>query len=547
MPRIKSKQIIGERPINANDLTTKQYVDEKIVSISSSDNRKSAYFHSLSKVMTNTDQSIHENKYKGSHNITGKEIWTSDITIANTYQEAVEESLINDAVKYYDMVTLDNIYGSNGQTYCYIENGEFKDDTYPIIERGKITSGGVFIRPLIGPEDVYNSVTNEISHGYELRLFRGSDATIGVPDSEIDYNEGEWYVNYYTGTIHFSEGFTPLDLGWGTIKASFFKYNGGFIGDDYNIILKSAVFENNKIIFNKNTVSEQELDLNTLILSDTIKNISLNNNKELIITRSNNSTFVVNLKPVINDVVNDVIFNNNKLFFYKNNDEYLEVNIDDILLNYDLSFVDAGVFLDELVFTRVDGTTHSIHLSLLQDRSAFNQAELRNNLLIFTKQSDDIDIVDLNEINLSELNPNILVNASFNDNTNILTFELIDGNQTSVNLNSLSKISILNTLNINMSANNTSPNYNLACNLPILSPNILGSNVMVFINGIQAVLGDDNSCECYFSNDGGVTKKMLNNINFGDKLYWTYNNSLPNSGYELSIIDKITFNYLIIK
>lgn len=553
MPRIRSKQIIGEKPTKPEHLATKEYVDDILNnSISSSDKRRLAYFHSLSKVMTNANQNIYENKYKGSHNVIANEIWTSDISFVRTFEEAYAESLINNAVKLYENVKLSPIYGSNGQTYCYIENGEFKDDTYPLIERGKITTGGVFIRPLIGPEDIYDTVTNEISKGYTLILYRGPDATSGA-NTEIKPDEGEWYVNYYSGTIHFLEGFTPADLGWGSIRATFFQYNGNFIGDDYNIILKSAVFENNKIVFNKNTTSELELDLSTLVLSNVIKNISLNNNKELVLTRSDNSTFKVDLKPLIKDVVNNVTYNNNKLVFYRDNIPFLETDINEILLDYNNAFNDAFIDLlnDELVFTKINGQKHSIQLSQLQDRSAFNYSELKNNLLIFTKQSGDINIVDLNNISLSDLNPDILDYATFNKTTNILSFSKLNGDILNVNLSSLKledgATSIISNLNANMSANNTTSENNLACNVPLLSPNILSSNVLVFVNGVQVYVGDNDDCECYFSNDNGVTKKELTNIEIGDKLYWNYVDSLPYAEYNLSPIDKITFNYLNVK
>ena len=104
-------------------------------------------------------------------------------------------------------------------------------------------------------------------------------------------------------------------------------------------------------------------------------------------------------------------------------------------------------------------------------------------------------------------------------------------------------ISKLVSSNINMTALQTSPLNNLACNTPINSINVLSSGVIVSVNGLQVNLGDDDACDCYFSNNG-VDKKPLDSIVVGDKLYWNYIDGNPISGYDLSISDRITFNYL---
>ena len=118
MPRIKSKQIIGERPVRPEHLTTKEYVDE-VLNRSALEKRRMAYFHSLSKVMNNANQNINENRYKASHNIRINDIWSDSISFSKTFQEAHIESLSNNAVKFYNNVPLTEIYGSNGQSYCF--------------------------------------------------------------------------------------------------------------------------------------------------------------------------------------------------------------------------------------------------------------------------------------------------------------------------------------------------------------------------------------------------------------------------------------------
>ena len=140
-------------------------------SLSQNEQRKLAYFHSLGKVMTENTQEVYESKYKSSHNVRNSELWASNISYAIDYLSAVAESLINSAVTLFEQVQLNEIYGSNNQAYTYISGGTFKDDTYPISERGQITTGGRYIRPWISPVDIPHYMTNEPSIGYSFLLF----------------------------------------------------------------------------------------------------------------------------------------------------------------------------------------------------------------------------------------------------------------------------------------------------------------------------------------------------------------------------------------
>ena len=420
MPRIRSKQIIGQTPVRPEHLATKEYVDS-VLNKSAVDKRRLAYFHSLSKVMTNANENIYENKYKASHNVRMNEIWTDDIAFASNFQDAYTESLTNDSVLYFNRVILDEIYGSDGQTYCYIEDGTFKDDTYPIIERGDLTNGSTFIRPFIAPEDIFDDITNEISYGYKLMLYYGEDATSGEPGTEIPESD-EWYVDYYSGTVHFSEGNTPVDLGFGAITASFFKYNGSYISDTFNETFKSAIFEDNKIIFNKNQSNEQELDLSTLVLTNTVSSISLNDNKELVVYKNNGTNYKLDLSVILNESINNVTFNDadNILTFYRDSVSYLSVNINDILLPYNNSFVDVDVDGEDLVFTNINGETRSVSLYSLQDRSAFNYVKLTDNILSFKTQSGDETEIDLSYLNGGGSGVSGISDVTINEN--IITF-----------------------------------------------------------------------------------------------------------------------------
>lgn len=190
-------------------------------SLSTSEQRKLAYFHALSKSMTEAVQNAYESKYKSSHSVTLNDVWNSPIIYCSNYTAALDVAGSNYAVTYYDKKELDMIYGSNGQSYAYIQGGTFKDNTYPIEERGEVTTSGIFIRPWISPVDVPQDLTNEPSYGFELKLFKGNG-------TEIFQTEGAWTVDYYSGIVHFAEGSTPSDLGWGSVKASLFQYTGTF-------------------------------------------------------------------------------------------------------------------------------------------------------------------------------------------------------------------------------------------------------------------------------------------------------------------------------
>lgn len=164
--------------------------------------RKLGFFHSLGKTMVEANQNVFESIYKSSHNVRIGEVWADDVGYAVDLTAALSEATTNPAVTYRDKVTLTVIPGTNNQAYYFSDGGEF-------------------IRPWISPVDIPEPTTNEPSYGYELKLFKQDD-------SPISPTFGNWDINYYAGIIHFEPGSTPVDLGFGNIKASFFEYTGEF-------------------------------------------------------------------------------------------------------------------------------------------------------------------------------------------------------------------------------------------------------------------------------------------------------------------------------
>lgn len=101
---------------------------------------------------------------------------------------------------------------------------------------------------------------------------------------------------------------------------------------------------------------------------------------------------------------------------------------------------------------------------------------------------------------------------------------------------------IYSKVNLNMSGLVTVNDGDLACNTYILDKPVSASHVKVFINGVEVSVGGNiYPFDCYFSQDDGLTVKILGDEKQGDKLYW--NGSI--AGYQLDTIDLIDFNYLI--
>lgn len=211
--------------------------------LSENEQRRLAYFHAMSKTMTVDSQKISNSLYKSSHNVRMQEIWLSEIIPCSTYAEAVAQSVINNAVTLHTGATLIQLAGSNGQGWYF-------------------TSGGKFIRPWIDPVDVPFPDTYLPSTGFTAMLFRGDDATKGIPGTQISPLEGAWITEYYAGIIHCGVGNTPQDLGWGTIKATFFEYSGDFgISAFRTVSFNSGT---NQLIFNSGLSTQEIVDLSSL-------------------------------------------------------------------------------------------------------------------------------------------------------------------------------------------------------------------------------------------------------------------------------------------
>lgn len=188
--------------------------------------RDTAFFHSLSKTLTEATQNVYESKYKSSHNIKSSEIWAEPIEYCADITAADIESGTNTAVTKYTLQVLTPIPGSNNQAWY-------------------LSTGSDFIRPWISPVDIVDT-SNNPSNGFTAHLYSGDDATTKAPDTEITPTEGEWEIDYYAGIVKFSPDSLPThgalsNQGWGTPKLTVYVYSGEFldqvsVSSDLNLI-----------------------------------------------------------------------------------------------------------------------------------------------------------------------------------------------------------------------------------------------------------------------------------------------------------------------
>jgi len=93
----------------------------------------------------------------------------------------------------------------------------------------------------------------------------------------------------------------------------------------------------------------------------------------------------------------------------------------------------------------------------------------------------------------------------------------------------------------NLVANNTVSDGALATASAITTKPANAGYVQVFVNGNKVELADGGVTpgSCYFSNDGGATRRLIANIENGDTLHWVGSFA----SYQLETSDRIDFDY----
>lgn len=148
---------------------------------------------------------------------------------------------------------------------------------------------------------------------------------------------------------------------------------------------------------------------------------------------------------------------------------------------------------------------------------------VKNNLVII-KQENQADII----LNFENGSVAIQALAKLNDAKKLLNEQNIPVPPNSVTFS---------IDNLNMAGLVTVGDGDLACSSPIGGRPM--SSVRVFVNGVEVNVGAD--LDCFFSPDGGITKRAITEARYGDFLHW--NGSV--AGYQLDTIDSIDFTYLV--
>jgi hypothetical protein len=379
---------------------------------------KTGFFHSLGLVPTESTQNWYESSYKSSHNIRGSEIWLDDIPYALN-QTILDNSILpnnSTIIKKYTMVSLSQVFGSNGQTWYF-------------------NTGGTFIRNWISPVDVPHQTTNAPSYGFQMKLYDNSGVTIGLTSSN-------WVVDYYAGMIKFAPGYIPTSAP----KATFYQYIGrtGNNLSNANFVIVNTLTERNNI---NNRYQGMIVHVISESLNYQLIGGILNSNWQVLgskITPTN--VFYIDSNRIDNYIEDGSIINpfksiysgisyinslNKDILLYIQNNEYLE----DININLDKNINIVG--LNKFILGN-SAFTNNINLNVLNNK-----------------------ILTINTIN-SLLN---------NSNNNLIYGDIIiSGNTTfSLELNNIS-LNNINDLNINNE-------YNLYLNNSII--NNINSNYLV--------------------------------------------------------------------
>lgn len=218
-----------------------------MASPSSLTERKSGYFHSLSKAITNETQYPFESKFKSSHTIKYDEVWAESIPYCPDVASADAFALNSNVIKKYELKELTEIPGSNGQAW-YINDNRF-------------------VRPFISPVDVVQDITNMPSIGFEAKLYK-QNGTFISPTS------GVWFIDYYAGIIHFESSYTPADLGYGIPKISLYVYIGKTVADLIQTVMNTqsdlSILTTEKLL-----ISNDKITLNYKCKGDVIHNKAL--------------------------------------------------------------------------------------------------------------------------------------------------------------------------------------------------------------------------------------------------------------------------------
>lgn len=162
--------------------------------------RKAGFFHSLGKVITETNNSAGNEAYKSSHNVRSSELWMDSIPHSTTYASASSVSsgqIVKQVGTVSNPAYLYPLTQTNYQTW-------FLDTGTPSATTDGFRPSDEWVKPLINPSDVPDG-NGYPSFGYQMIMYRPNGTT------QIAYNSAFYEVDYFSGLIRFQENATPKD------------------------------------------------------------------------------------------------------------------------------------------------------------------------------------------------------------------------------------------------------------------------------------------------------------------------------------------------
>lgn len=429
---------------------------------------------------------------------------TLSVNVGNGLEIVSDTVYLGGTLSQNTVVNLDNNFISFYQQEMELlidPNTEFSVYATDNVDNSKLTVTGSVVR-------MENSLGNEIVFAtYEIPITDGStDNTMVIRDGS--YNKGLVYMYDYSSNFTtqslVTKGYVDSAIsgfGAGTI-AGVTAGNGlsgggtaNYITLDVNLGLNSGLtFSGDEIIIDNTIIPGNGLTANGYSLDVNVNSDSLEISNDLLRlkdTITGNRTFQDTL------TINGDLVVNGTVSYIQTETLLIEDNI--ITLNATFSgtpFLNAGIEV-------VRGNETAAALIWNESTDTWNAGLSGSEVPILLNAGNG----------LVKLGPTVSL-----DFTSIAGFGLTqNGSQLSVDLASINSVPVYQYSQSLLTSGDGS-----TTGLVVSSTPSQFSRVQVFVNGQLQRLGDgvNTNVDCYFSNDGGTSAVLLNNISVGDTLYW---------------------------
>lgn len=448
---------------------------------------------------------------------------TLSVNVGNGLEIVSDTVYLGGTLSQNTVVNLDNNFISFYQQEMELlidPNTEFSVYATDNVDNSKLTVTGSVVK-------MENSGGNEILFTtYDIPITDGStDNTMVIRDSV--YSKGLVYMYDYSGNFTtqslITKGYVDSAIsgfGAGTlagVTAGNGLSGGGtanYITLDVNLGVNSGLtFSGDDIIMDNTIIPGNGLTANGYSLDVNVNSDSLEISNDLLRlkdTITGNRTFQDTL------TINGDLVVNGTVSYIQTETLLIEDNI--ITLNATFSgtpFLNAGIEV-------VRGNETTAALIWNESTDTWNAG----------LSGSEVEIL-LNAGNgLIKLGPTVSL-----DFTSISGFGLTqNGSQLSVDLASINSVPVYQSSQSSVTSGDGSTTGLIVSATPSQF-----SRIQVFVNGQLQRLGDgvNTNVDCYFSNDGGTSAVLLNNISVGDTLYW---NGLY-SKFDLDSTDEVEIIY----